>query len=105
MLSLRKCVRISEFSGPYFAAFRLNTEVYRINLRIHSEYREIWTRKTPNTDAFHALCECRIYYKMILILEGLPTSQGWLHVEALPCNQLLQEDILLLYQTDSNEML
>ena len=33
------------FPGLYFPAFRLNTEIYEINLRIQSEYRKIRTRK------------------------------------------------------------
>ena len=33
------------FSGPYFPAFGLNTEIYSVNLRIQSEYRKIRTRK------------------------------------------------------------
>ena len=33
------------FSGPYFSVFGLNTETYRVNLRIKSEYRKIRTRK------------------------------------------------------------
>ena len=33
------------FFGPYFPAFRLNTEIYGIDLRIQSEYREVRTRK------------------------------------------------------------
>ena len=33
------------FSGPYFPVFRLNTEIYSVNLRIQSKYRKIRTRK------------------------------------------------------------
>ena len=33
------------FSGPYFPIFGLNTEIYRVNLRIQSEYRKIRIRK------------------------------------------------------------
>ena len=39
-----KSVRIWSFSGPYFAAFGLNTERYRISHRIQS-----------NTDTFYAV--------------------------------------------------
>ena len=42
------------FSGPYFLAFRLDTGIDSVNLRIQSECGEIWTRKTPNTDTFDA---------------------------------------------------
>ena len=37
---------IRSFSGPYFAAFRLNTEIY-------SAWKKIQTRNTPNTGTFH----------------------------------------------------
>ena len=33
------------FSGPYFRVFGLNTKIYRVNLRIQSEYRKIRIRK------------------------------------------------------------
>ena len=43
------CVRSIQirnfFSDPYFPVFGLNTESYRVNLRIQSEYRKIRTRK------------------------------------------------------------
>ena len=46
-----KSVCIRSFSGPYFPAFGLNTERC---LNTKSECRKIRTRKTPNTDTFHA---------------------------------------------------
>ena len=33
-----KSVHIWSFSEPYFHAFRLNTEIYRVSLRIRSEF-------------------------------------------------------------------
>ena len=50
-----KSVHIRSFSGPYFPAFGLNTERYGVSLRIQSERRKMRTRKTPNTDTFHAV--------------------------------------------------
>ena len=50
-----KIVRIWKFSGPYFAAFELNTERYGVSLRIQYECGKIRTRETLNTDTFHAL--------------------------------------------------
>ena len=41
-----KVSKYGVFSGPYFPAFGLNTEIYSVNLRIQSEYRKIRTRKT-----------------------------------------------------------
>ena len=50
-------VRIRSFPGPYFPAFGLNTERYsvRVSLCIQSECGKLQTRKTPNTDSFHAV--------------------------------------------------
>ena len=40
-----KCPNTEFFSGQYFPIFGLNMEVYSVNLRIQSEYREIRIRK------------------------------------------------------------
>ena len=49
--SLRKKRPYSEFFfGPHFPAFRLNKEIYSVNLRIQSKCRKMRTRKTLNTD-------------------------------------------------------
>ena len=53
----KKGIRVGSFSGPYFPAFGLNTEKYRISLRIKSQCSKIRTRKTPNTDTFHVVKE------------------------------------------------
>ena len=50
-----KSVRIRSFSGPYFPAFGLKTEIYELNLHIQSKCGKIRTRKTPNTDTFYAV--------------------------------------------------
>ena len=47
-------VRIRSYSGPYFPAFGLNTERYKVR-SIRSEYGKIRTRITPNEDTFYAL--------------------------------------------------
>ena len=52
---LRKSVCIWSYSGPYFPAFGLNTERYRVSPRIQSECRKIWPRITPNTDTYAVL--------------------------------------------------
>ena len=44
--SLReKCPKTEFFSGTYFPTFVLNTEIYRVNLRIQSECGKMQTRK------------------------------------------------------------
>ena len=50
-----KIVRIRSFLDPYFPAFGLKTERYGVSLRIQLECGKIRTRKTPNTDTFHAV--------------------------------------------------
>ena len=51
-----KSTNIWRISGPYFPAFRLNMERCGVSLRIQSKCGRIRTRKTPNTDTFHAVC-------------------------------------------------
>ena len=56
-----KDVHIRSFSDPYFPAFELNT------IQRDAEYLSVFasnagkqrTRKTPNTDTFHAVCYLR----------------------------------------------
>ena len=55
LLRCAKSVRIRSFSSPYFPAFRKNTERCSVPLRSQSEYGEMQTRKTPNTDTFHVV--------------------------------------------------
>ena len=50
-----KSARIRSFSRPYFPAFGLNTERYSVSVRIQYKYGKIRTRKTPNTNTFHAV--------------------------------------------------
>ena len=50
-----KSVRIRSFTGPYFPAFKLNTERYSVSVRIQSKCGRIRTRKTPNTNTLHAV--------------------------------------------------
>ena len=45
------------FSGPYFPAYRLSTEIFFVNLRIQSECEKYGPEKTPHLDTFHALKE------------------------------------------------
>ena len=55
LIQCMKSVRIRSFSGTYFPAFGLNTERYFVSFRIQSKCGKIRTRKTPNTDFFHAM--------------------------------------------------
>ena len=60
-----RCVkkpRIRSFSVPYFSAFGLNTESYGVFLRIQLECGKIRTRKSSNTDTFHAVPTKGFFY-------------------------------------------
>ena len=50
-----KSVRIRCCSGPHFSTFGLNTERYRVSLRIQSKCGGMRTSITRNTDTFHAV--------------------------------------------------
>ena len=50
---LRKNVLIRSYSGPYFPVFGLNTERYRLSLRIQSECRKLRTRQQTNSEYRH----------------------------------------------------
>ena len=43
--TVRKVSKYGVFSGPYFPAFGLNTEIYLVNLSIQSEYGKTQTRR------------------------------------------------------------
>ena len=47
-----KSICIWSLSSPYFPAFGMNTEMYRVNLRKQSECGKIRTRKTPKWKLF-----------------------------------------------------
>ena len=55
LLVLKYSYPYSEFSGPYFLVFGLNTERYGLSLCVQSECRKIQTRKTTNTDTFRGV--------------------------------------------------
>ena len=48
----QKVSKYRVISGPYFPVFRLNTEIYSVNLRIQSKYRKIWTRNNSIFEHF-----------------------------------------------------
>ena len=96
---IRYCVksaRIRSFSGPYFPISGLETE--RVCLRIQSECRKIRTRKTPDTDIFHAVRVMRnmnIYSKNQIAEKTIeiPSLQRiWSHL----LNKLLMENFIFL---------
>ena len=53
-----KSVRIQSYSGPYFPAFGLKKERYRVFLRILSERGKKRTGIAPNIDTPYAMMVC-----------------------------------------------
>ena len=49
--------RIRSFSGTYFLAMGLNTEIYGVSLHIQFDCGKMRTTETPNMDPFHAVDE------------------------------------------------
>ena len=50
-----KSVRTRSYSGPYFPSFGLNTERYRVSLRIQSKCGKILARITKNKNTLYAV--------------------------------------------------
>ena len=70
MLAFTTAWKVSKyglFSGPYFLVFRLNTEIYEVNLLIQSKYRKIQTRKNSIFGHFsrHNCLSCRSISSLI----------------------------------------
>ena len=53
---IEKVSKYGVFSGPYFPAFELNTERYKISPRIQSKCGKIQTRKFGHLS--HSVCQC-----------------------------------------------
>ena len=68
------------FSGLYFPVFGLNTEIYRVNLRIQSKYRKIRTRKNSAFGHFlrSAIYLFKIFFSLFQIWAGM--ELWWAHV-------------------------
>ena len=49
----KKCPNTEFFSGRYFPAFGLNTEIYSVNISVQSECRKYEPEKDPYLDTFH----------------------------------------------------
>ena len=96
-----KSVRIRSYCGPYFPAFRLNTEIYFVSLCIQSECGKIRTRITPNTDTFYSMygCSncpwiiCSSYLEIIhwIVLENWTISDIFLTIMIFEINSVYRE--------------
>ena len=76
------------FSSPYFSVFGLNTEIYGVNLRIHSEYRKIQTRKNSVFGFFSrsvgsSLCILHMYSLNLCITCVHCKSDLWIECRAV----------------------
>ena len=81
-----KIVRIRSFSGPHFPTFGLNTEQSCVFLRIQSTCGKIQTRRTPNTDIFHAV-EIKIFFKTL----AKPIGYNPIKVEVCIISEILEK--------------
>ena len=77
-------------SGPHFPAFRLNTERYRVPLRIQSECGKMWTRITSNTDTFYAVS------LMVATLDLLSKKLQLCHLENLKYPLLIRNNRMFM---------
>ena len=63
-----KCPNMGSFFDPYFPAFRINTMIYSINLRIQFEYRKIRIRINSIFEHF-SRSDCNCWYDFLLTVE------------------------------------
>ena len=56
-LIARKVFKYGVFSGPFFSLFRLNTEIYRVNLFFGANTGKYATEKPPYLDTFHVVAK------------------------------------------------
>ena len=99
-----KTVRIWSFFGLYFPAFGLNTERYGVSLLIHSKCGKIRTRKTPNTDAFHAVHSVHIH-QMKNITRNPHTLNFCLVVTEAAARDFLQKNVLKIFDKSTRKHL
>ena len=59
MHTAQKVSKHGVFSGLYFPEFGLNTEIYRVNLRIQSEFGKIRARKKLRIWTLFTQWQCR----------------------------------------------
>ena len=76
-----KSVRTWRFFCPYFPAFKQNTESNSLSSRIHYGCGELWTRKTPNTDNFHAVLSSTewIFYSSCWYIHPSSTNSNFIY--------------------------
>ena len=98
-----KTVRIWSFFGLYFPAFGLNTERYGVSLLIHSKCGKIRTRKTPNTDAFHAVHSVHIH-QMKNITRN-PHTLNFCLVVTEAARDFLQKNVLKIFDKSTRKHL
>ena len=85
-----KIARTCSFSGPYSPSFGLNTEIYRVIVRIQSECGKIRTRKTPNTDTFLRSVYCNTF-KICMTILGHHAFKGYATTQKRPSRGVIWE--------------
>ena len=90
------------FSGPYFPVFVLNTEIYGVNLRIHSKYGKIRTRKHSTLRPF--LCSaCKLYNnKYMIVSKQIANTLMFEFIAVVVFNLLSRKVLFRNRQNDRN---
>ena len=92
---MRKKCSYWSFSGPHFPAFELNTEIYKVNLRMHSECRKTWTRKSPYTVIFtqglsqltKKIVRFSLFHVSVVFLYSLKTTENQRYLDVFRRNR------------------
>ena len=85
VISMReKSPNMEFFSGPYYPVFRLNTEIYSVNLLIQYEYGKIQTRKNSYNSykflhRFKNLPPIKLEYRNIALKQAICVKIICLH--------------------------
>ena len=98
-----KVSKYGVISGPYFPVYGLNTEIYRVSLRIQSEYTKIKTRKSSIFG--HFSCS-EIFFNFCDLVRLLIILQSNLSIaDMLYCGHLVIADTFLRNQPNYGETL
>ena len=67
-------VQIRSFSVPHFPLFRLNADIYGVNLCIQSKYGKIRTTNNPYLDIFQAVIAWKVFLFGVFLVRIFPHS-------------------------------
>ena len=93
-----KSVRIWSFSGTYSPAFGLNKKRCFLSLCIQSECGKIRTRKTPNTDTFHAVSVFSVFVKLLVSDLRFLYQYTFSRMLTMEFSQIFRVDLVSVFQ-------